>query len=110
MNGLLIGILLAMSDVVNMSLMKFINLGKVGVLWMIVPTILYMLQPWVFYLGLGSTSMTVLNLSWDLFSDVLVTIVGLLFFRESVSPTKKYGVGFALLALCLFALDGINSE
>lgn len=110
MYGLLIGLLLAMSDGLNMSLMKFMSLGKLGVIWMIIPTVLYMLQPWIFYFGLGSTSMTVLNLSWDLFSDVLVTVIGLMFFKENMSPTKKYGVGFALLALFLFGLDGLNSE
>lgn len=109
MYELLFGLILALSDALNMSLMKSISQGAVKFAWMIVPTVLYMTQPWIFQYGLLSgVSMTVLNLSWDLFSDVLVTLVGLFVFGESMSPIKKYGVGFALLALGLFAADGYN--
>jgi len=39
----------------------------------------------------------------DMMSDILVTIVGLFYFREKLNGTKMLAVGFALIAAFLFA-------
>jgi drug/metabolite transporter (DMT)-like permease len=49
--------------------------------------------------------MTILNLSWDLFSDILVTLLGLLVFKEPHTNRELLGLFFAFIAIFLFATD-----
>jgi hypothetical protein len=57
-----------------------------------------MMQPFIMHkvLQMGGT-VTVLNLSWDCLSSIIVTLLG--------EGLKLYGVMFAFLAVFLFALD-----
>ncbi len=104
--SILFGLGLASFDLFNMAAIKNVSTGMYPKFVMWIVTGLYMLQPWIFLKGLSFTSMTVLNLSWDLLSDILVTLSGLLYFRESLSEYKFIGVLLALLAITMFTLDG----
>lgn len=108
--GLLIGLVLSVFDLFNMGTMKQISLHKfpVSTLWIV--SLLYSIQPWIFLKGLNFTSMTVLNLSWDLLSDILVTLSGLFYFKEQLTEYKALGVMFSVLALILFGIDGTGSD
>jgi drug/metabolite transporter (DMT)-like permease len=44
-----------------------------------------------------------MNLIWDLTSDVLVTILGVFYFKESIKGLRWLAVLFALFSLGLFA-------
>jgi multidrug transporter EmrE-like cation transporter len=103
MLGILMGGLLATTDVTAMSIMKQISLQSFSKIWMVIVTLIYAAQPWIFLKGMNYTGMTVMNLTWDLTSSIIVTFVGLLFFREKLTQTKLLGVGFALIAAFLFA-------
>ena len=103
--GLLIGGLLAMTDATAMSVMKHITTGTYSTMYMGLVMVIYAMQPWLFLKGLNYTGMTVMNLSWDMMSDILVTAVGLFYFREKLTNTKLLAVGFALLAAFLFTYD-----
>lgn len=107
--GLLTGLFLAANDVSMMGIMKHISQGVMAKVWMVLVSIVYAIQPWIFLKGLDFSSMTVLNLSWDLISDILVTLSGLWYFREQVTETKLIGVLFSLVAIVLFSLDGEDS-
>jgi len=106
-----IGAVLAFVDVISMSYMKnFQNYRPTNLIsWikpLIIPCIIYMFQPILFMTGLQvGGSITVLNLVWDLFSGILVTLTGLLLFKESLSPVKYTGVMFAVVGLICFILD-----
>lgn len=103
--GLLIGFILALTDVSMMSLLKNISLHNYSILWMTLITTIYAIQPWVFLSALDFTSMTILNLSWDLFSDILVSFAGIYVFKEAHSDREMLGICFALIAVYLFATD-----
>ena len=49
-----------------------------------------------------------MNISWDLISDILVTATGLLYFKEKLTPMKQLGLGFAFVAIVLFACDDLT--
>ena len=104
--GLAIGLLLSIFDLFNMGAMKQISLHNFPINTIYLISFLYAIQPWIFLKGLNFTSMTVLNLSWDLLSDILVTLSGLFYFREQLTEYKAFGVMFAVLAIILFGLDG----
>lgn len=108
MNTYLIGLLLAVNDLLSQGLMKNIILGVSGKMWMILVTIICAVQPWIFMGGLSLGSMTILNLVWDLMSDILVTLFGIFYFKEVISGTKSIGVLFAAVAIILFAIDDKN--
>lgn len=99
------GTVMATIDVFMLSMIKIIGTKAKYLKWMIVPTIVYAIQPWIFLSSLKFETMTVMNLTWDLMSDVLVTIVGLYYFGEKLGPVKSLGVCTAILSIALLAYD-----
>ena len=106
--GLLLGFIMALTDVFAMGILKHISLKKYHVHWLGFVSLVYAFQPWVFLQGLNYTSMTMLNLNWDLFSDILVTMSGLFFFKEAHTKRELLGICFAFIAIYLFATDKEN--
>ena len=106
--ALFYGFLMASIDVFMLSLIRALNLGWIkdfgwfrGLRWMIIPTIIYAIQPWLFFKSLSFESLTVMNLLWDMTSDVLVTLVGLTYFKEKLTTQKMAGVVLSFVAMCL---------
>ena len=68
------GISMAMFDVVMMSLAK---LSKKGVISygtaLPLATLIYAVEPYIFFKSLNYESLTVMNLIWDLSSDIIVS-------------------------------------
>lgn len=93
-------------DVGMLGIIKSVNVGWLrSIKWMIIPTIVYALQPWIFLKSLNFSSMVTMNLMWDILSDILVTAAGLLFFKEKVSNKKFIGILFAFVAIFLMTSD-----
>jgi multidrug transporter EmrE-like cation transporter len=108
---LVYGSYLATVDVFALGILKFINLGKLSKSYLTIPTILYAIQPHVFLAAMKYENMTVMNLLWDVISDVLVTASGLFFFKETVTPIKLMGVAFAFMAIILLSWpDGSDNK
>ena len=103
-NGLTYGLILAFNDVINMSINKEIIIGNLATKWLPIICILYGSQMYIFNKGLQVTQMSVLNLTWNLFSNVIITIIGIYYFKENITNLESYGVAFALFSLFLFAL------
>jgi len=95
------GTYMALIDVFMLGLLKAMKLGWVSKSLMFLPTIVYSAQPWIFAEALKFESLTVMNLLWDLISDVLVTLTGLYFFNETLSPTKIAGVFLSVISIFL---------
>jgi multidrug transporter EmrE-like cation transporter len=99
---ILFGLAMASLDGIILSLLKAINLGWIQSLrWMIVPTIAYAVQPWIFLQSLNFEGLTVMNLLWDVLSDVIVTLIGLFYFGETLSWSKKIGVVLSMFSVYL---------
>jgi multidrug transporter EmrE-like cation transporter len=99
---ILFGLAMASLDGVILSLLKAINLGWIQSLrWMALPMLAYSLQPWIFLQSLKLESLTVMNLLWDVMSDVIVTLIGLFYFGETLTMTKKLGVVLSLVSVFL---------
>ncbi len=104
------GSIMALIDLFMLGLLKIISKNESRLIrYMIFPTIIYALQPWIFLQSLRFESLTVMNLMWDLISDVLVTVLGLFYFKEEIGPYKKLGVALSLVSIFLMSLsDGEN--
>jgi multidrug transporter EmrE-like cation transporter len=70
----------------------------------------YSLQPYIFLQALQHESMTVMNILWDIISDIMVTVVGLFYFKEQISPLKQAGLVFAFISIVLFSFDDLPAE
>lgn len=99
------GLLMATIDVTMLSIVKKVSLDSRILRWMILPTLIYAFQPWIFLQSLEYETLIIMNLLWDVISDVLVTLVGLIFFKESIGPYKLIGVLLSFISITLMSLE-----
>jgi multidrug transporter EmrE-like cation transporter len=99
---------MATVDVFMLGMLKAINLGWISKSLIFLPTLIYAMQPWVFLTSLNYESLTVMNLLWDVLSDVFVTLEGLYFFKEKLSRTKMLGVGLSLISVFLLSAKDVE--
>jgi multidrug transporter EmrE-like cation transporter len=102
---------MASIDAIVMTALKKYDMGVIT--WRgIVPIamLIYSFQPYIFLLALQHESMTVMNILWDVISDILVTVVGLFYFKEQISSMKQVGLAFAFIAIMLMSYDELSSE
>lgn len=104
------GLLMAGIDVFMLSIIKSISVNSRFLKWMIVPTVIYALQPWIFLSSLRFESLIVMNLMWDLISDILVTATGFLYFKEKIGPYKTLGVILSFVSIVLLSIEDGNWE
>ncbi len=100
------GAVMASIDVFMLGIIKTVS-GNVGryLRWMILPTLIYALQPWIFLSSLQFESLIVMNLMWDLISDILVTATGFLYFKERIGPYKTLGVILSFASIILMSIQ-----
>lgn len=99
------GAAFATLDSISLPIIKGVSQGWNP--WMIlVPMVLYGLSPLMFLKALEKETLTIMNLVWDLSSDVLVTLIGLLVFAERLPPLKILGVCLSFVSLFLMSYEG----
>ncbi len=99
------GLLFGLMDAITLPVVKNVSVGW-NKAWMILPVLFYASSPFVFLSALGSESLTIMNLVWDLVSDITVTLIGLFIYREYVSPVKLVGVALSFVSLFLMTYEG----
>lgn len=105
------GIGLAILDVVSFPMVKGVSLGW-STAWMAVPIAVYSMAPVLLLSALKAETLVVMNLVWDLLSDVIITMIGLFVFSERIAPLKVLGVCLSLVSLFLlnYENDGWNGK
>jgi len=103
------GLGLSIVDIIMMPFVKEIS-GGWPFYWMIVPMLLYAMDPIIFFFALKGEGMALMNLVWNLMSNVIVTLLGLLFLKEVVSPTKALGIVLSFLALFCMTYEGLEQK
>ena len=99
-----LGTMMASLDVVMMSLAKLSAKGKLPYGTALpFATLVYAFEPYIFFKSMNYESLTAMNLIWDLTSDVIVTLFGVLYFKESIKGLRWLAVLFAIFSLGLFA-------
>ena len=99
------GLGMATLDVTAFSIVKQVSLGF-NPMWMIIPVCLYAYAPILLLNSLKTETLTVMNVLWDVVSDVLVTCVGLFYFGEKVSLIKLCGVVLSIISIGLLTYEG----
>ncbi len=99
------GAAFATLDSISLPIIKGISQGW-NPMYILVPMVLYGLSPLIFLKALEKETLTIMNLTWDLSSDVFVTLIGLFFFAEKLPPLKMLGVCLSFVSLFLMSYDG----
>ncbi len=98
------GVAMALIDIVMMSVVKMTSIGSFSTMvGLPLSMMLYALEPIVFLKAMTYEGMVVTNLVWNLASDVIVTLQGVLVFGESVKGLRWIAICMSLFALGLFA-------
>lgn len=93
---------MAFIDAFILSALKAFHLGWIqwrGIL--LISMLVYACQPLLFLQSLSHSSLTVMNLLWDVTSDVLVTAIGMFYFAEKLTPIKRLGVMLSMVSVVL---------
>ena len=100
---------MASIDTSMLGLIKWISISHTKkLIYMIIPTIVYAIQPWIFFSALKFESMIVMNLVWDLSSDLLVTLLGFFYFGERLGRIRMLGLVLGMMSLCLLAYKDLS--
>lgn len=103
--------LMAVIDTVSLSSLKQLSTGDARFgLAVPISMLVYSLQPLIFFHALRFESMTVMNVLWDVTSDVYVMAIGLFYFKERLSATKLLALALAFVAIVLFSFDSLYGE
>ena len=98
----LYALLMAAIDAIAMPLLKAKKLGMLTGNWVFpFSSILYAILPFIFYKSLSTNSMTVMNLLRDVISDVVVAVIGIFVFGETLSSLQWLGMVLAILGITL---------
>ena len=99
------GGLMALMDSTVLSLLKAYNIGLIqwnGII--LISMLVYSIQPLIFLESLKGNGLIIMNLLRDVMSDILVTSVGLLYFSEKLTNSKKIGVLLSVISVILLSL------
>ena len=105
MFALLYAIIMATIDIVSLGTVKYVYIGKMPMVAMIGAVFIYALQPVLFLQSLSFQGMALMNLLWNVISSILVTLVGVWYFKESLTHTKAIGAIFSVLAIVLLSCE-----
>lgn len=96
---------MASIDAIMLFVVKNVSLESKLLRWMILPTVFYAMQPWIFLQSLRYESLIVMNLMWDVISSILITLTGLIYFKESIGIYKVGGLLLSFVAIILMSLE-----
>jgi multidrug transporter EmrE-like cation transporter len=98
------GTVMALIDISMMGTLKLVDQGKLAyAVGLPVATLLYAFEPYVFLKAMTHSNMVTTNLIWNLASNILVTLTGVFFFRESIKGLKWLAIALSLFSLAIFA-------
>uniref|UniRef100_A0A6C0J2F3 EamA domain-containing protein n=1 Tax=viral metagenome TaxID=1070528 RepID=A0A6C0J2F3_9ZZZZ len=98
------GVVMALLDIFMMGMAKEVSLKTVPyALGLGGATLIYAFQPYLFVKALTFENMTVVNLIWNLSSDIIVTLMGVLYYGESIAGLRWLALCMSLFSIGLFA-------
>ena len=98
-----------MIDAFALSLLKKISTKALSFSFIPIAMVIYAIQPFIFLESLNFESMTVMNILWDLSSDIIVTFIGIFVLGEKIGFRKSIGIVFSFIAIYLFTFEDGHS-
>lgn len=101
---------LGLIDTFLLSVTKMISIGTLKYPFIILVCILYGVQPLLFLNALGNESMSIMNLLWDVMSNIFVSLIGIYYFSESISNMKYIGIILSIISLSILSIEEIPNK
>lgn len=96
---------MASIDGLSMSLLKARHVGMLKGSWVFpLSMLIYSTQPLIFYNALTHESMTIMNLLWDILSDILVAAIGFFVFGETLTYLQCLGLVMSFVGITLLGM------
>jgi len=101
---ILFGTCMAIVDIFMMSVTKMVSIGSISSsVGLPLAISLYAMEPLIFLRAMKYEGMVVTNLVWNLMSNIIVTLQGVLVFGETIKGLRWLGISMSLLSLALLA-------
>lgn len=97
------GSLLGATDVLSINVLKYADSAGNDTARLI-GTAIGAWQYWMFSQGLATGSMIKKNMYWDVISDILVTISGIMIWQEEISTINAVGIGLGIASIYMMNL------
>ena len=98
------GATMAVIDIFMMSSVKMIHNGTLsGIVGIPLSVGIYALEPLIFLKAMNYEGMVVTNLVWNLMSNIIVTMQGVLIFGETIKGLRWLGITMSIASLALLA-------
>ena len=98
------GVVLAMGDITMMTSAKMVSQGTLSsAVGLPISMSSYALVAYLFSRALTYERMVVTNLVWNMMSNVIVTLSGVILFGESIKGLRWIAIGMSLVAMSIFA-------
>jgi drug/metabolite transporter (DMT)-like permease len=97
-------------DSLAFSILKKVSLKDLSIIFLPVAMLIYSMQPLIFLQALNFESMTIVNLLWNMMSNILVTFTGLVILQEKVGLLKGTGIVLGFLSIYLMTYEDGESE
>jgi len=101
--------LMALIDAFSLTLLKKISTKAINFSFVPIAMLIYAVQPFIFLEALNFESMTVMNILWDLSSDIIVTFIGIFILGEKIGFRKSIGIVLSFIAIYLFTFEDGHS-
>jgi len=99
-----LGTLMAALDLIMMGSVKMIHTGSMSTaVGLPLALGVYALEPLIFLKAMNFEGMAVMNLIWNLMSDILVTLQGVFIFGESIKGIRWVAIAMAVVSLAIFS-------
>jgi hypothetical protein len=102
MNGIIIGLLLVIVDIISFALLNMVYLQRISNLYLLPIMFLYSTELILLLWGLLTNFMASLNVIWTVLSIIGITVTGVLFFKEPISASQTLAFIFAAISILLF--------
>lgn len=101
---------MASIDSLAFSILKKISLKEIGAIFLPIAMLIYSTQPLIFLQALRFENMAIVNLLWNMMSNILVTFTGLVLLQEKVGLFKGIGIVLSFIAIFLMTFEDGESE
>ena len=92
-------------DSLAFSVLKKVSLKELNMIFLPVAMLIYSIQPMIFLQALKFESMTIVNLLWNMMSNIIVTFTGLVILQEKVGFLKGTGIVLGFLSIYLMTYE-----
>jgi drug/metabolite transporter (DMT)-like permease len=103
--GALVAFILAVIGTISLIIIKRIDDKVLPNKWILVPIVISIVSLFITFIGLRYTTFTILNMQWNVMSNIIVTIAGVLYFNEVHSMYEIIGLTFGFLSVMFLSFE-----